>query len=69
MTSGFLHGSVSPKPLLLGPFNFFPKILGDILSSRCTTGVVDTGSKWKKSVIRKISLFLLDTFELVKLAN
>jgi hypothetical protein len=27
------------------------KIRGDICSSRCTNGVVDTGGKWKKSSI------------------
>jgi hypothetical protein len=36
----------------------FPKIRGDIHSSRCTTGVVDkknnTSGKWKKSSIRKV---------------
>ena len=31
----------------------FSKICGDIRSLRCTTGVVDTGKKWKKSQIRK----------------
>jgi hypothetical protein len=30
------------------------KIRGDIRSSRCTAGVVDTGGKWKKSSIRKV---------------
>jgi hypothetical protein len=38
-----------PKHLsiLLGPFQIFSKICGDILSSSCTTGVVvvDTGGK------------------------
>jgi hypothetical protein len=48
-TYGFFHESVSPKPLSipLGPFQIFSKILTDIRSSRCTTGVVDTGGKWK----------------------
>jgi hypothetical protein len=52
----FFHESVSPKPLSLplGPFHFFSKIRGDIRSSRCTIGVVDTGGKWKKSSIRKV---------------
>jgi hypothetical protein len=31
----------------------FSKICGDIRSSRCTPGVVDTDGKWKNS-IRKI---------------
>ncbi len=55
-TSGFFHESVSPKPLSaqLGPFRIFSKIRGDIRSSMCTTGVVDTGGNWKKSSIRKI---------------
>jgi hypothetical protein len=30
------------------------KIRRDIRSSRCTTGVVDTGGKWKKSSIKKV---------------
>ncbi len=60
----FFHESLSPKPLSipLGPFQIFLKILGDIHSSRCTTGVVDIGGKWKKSSIRKVLLFFLDTF-------
>ncbi len=36
------------------PFQIFSKIRGDICSSRCTTGVVDTGGKWEKSSIRII---------------
>ncbi len=53
---GIFHESVSPKPLIIsiGPFLIFSKIHGDIRSSRCTTGVVDTGGKWRKSSIRKI---------------
>jgi hypothetical protein len=53
---GFFHESVSPKPLIipLGLFQIFSKIRGDIRSSSCTTGVLDTGGKWKKSSIRKI---------------
>jgi hypothetical protein len=41
--------SVSPKPLSIpiGPFQIFVKVRGDICSSRCTTGVVDTGGKRK----------------------
>jgi hypothetical protein len=38
----------------LGPFRIFSKIGGDICSSSCTTGVVDTGGKWKKSSTIKI---------------
>jgi hypothetical protein len=51
--SGFFHESVSPKPLStpLGPFLFFSKIHGDIRSSRCTTGVVETGGKFATSVV------------------
>jgi hypothetical protein len=43
----FFHESVSPQPqsIPLGPFKFFPKILGDIRKSRCTTGINDTGGK------------------------
>jgi hypothetical protein len=53
--SGFFHDSVSPQPLSIpfGPFRIFSKIRVDIRSSRLTTGVVDTGGKWKKSLIRK----------------
>ncbi len=43
-----------PLIIPLGLFQIFPKIGGDIRSSRCTTGVVDTGGKWKKSSIRKV---------------
>jgi hypothetical protein len=41
----FFYESVSSKPLSIpiGPFQFFSKIRRDIRSSRCTTGVVDTG--------------------------
>jgi hypothetical protein len=43
----FFHESVSPKHLSipLRPFIIFSKIRGDILGSRRTTGVVDTGGK------------------------
>ncbi len=37
---------------VLGPFRIF------IRSSRCTTGVVDTGGKWKKSSIIKVLIIL-----------
>jgi hypothetical protein len=55
-TSGFFRESVSPKPLSipLGSFEIFSKVRGDIHSSRCTTGVVDIGGKWKKSSIRNV---------------
>jgi hypothetical protein len=45
-----------PKPLSipLGPFRIFSKIGGDICSSRCTTGVVDSGGNCKKSSIIKV---------------
>jgi hypothetical protein len=32
----------------LGQFQILFKSCGDIHSSRCTTGVVDSGGKWKK---------------------
>jgi hypothetical protein len=35
----------------------FSKIHRDIRSSRCTTGVVDIGSKWKKSSINLFEHF------------
>jgi hypothetical protein len=56
----FFHESVSPKPLSisLGPFQNFSKILRDTRSSRCTTGVVDTSGKWKKSSIIKVLIIL-----------
>ncbi len=43
----FFHESVSPKPLSiqLGQFLIFSKIRGDFRSSRCATGVDDTGGK------------------------
>jgi hypothetical protein len=50
--SGFFHESSSPKALkiTLGSFNFFQKIRGDILKSRCTTGINDTGGKFATGV-------------------
>ncbi len=70
-TSGFFHKSVSPKLLSvpLGPFRFFSEIRGDIRSSRFTTGVVDTGGKWKKSSIRKILIILLGHLWIVEYIN
>jgi hypothetical protein len=57
---GFFHQSVSPQPqsILLGPFQIFSKIRGDIHSSRFATGVNDTGGNWKKSPIRKMLIIL-----------
>ena len=45
---GFFHESVFPQPqsILLGPFQIFSKIRGDIHKSRCTTGINDTGGKF-----------------------
>jgi hypothetical protein len=71
--SGFFHELVSPKSLgihyTLGPFRFFSKILGDIRSSRCTTGVVDTDGKWKISSIRKVLIILFRHLWVVGLTN
>ncbi len=48
----FIFESVSPKPLIilyhLGRFEFLSKVRGDIRSSKCTTGVFDTGGKSEK---------------------
>jgi hypothetical protein len=46
--SGFFHESVSPQPksILLGPFQIFSKIRGNIRKSRCTTGINETGGKF-----------------------
>jgi hypothetical protein len=59
--SGFLHESVSPKPLSipLGPFRIFSKIRGDIRCPRFATGVVDTGGKCKKSSIILIKVLII----------
>jgi hypothetical protein len=46
----FFHESVSPKPLSYDHLIFF-LICGNIRSSRCTTGVTDTGGKFTTSVI------------------
>ncbi len=56
----FFHESFSPKPMIipLGPFQILSKICRDIRSSRCTTGVVDTSGKWKKSSILKFLIIL-----------
>ena len=45
----------------------FSKIRGDIGSSRCTTGVVDTGGKWKKSSIRKFLIIVFGYLWVVEL--
>jgi hypothetical protein len=42
----------------LRSFRILSKIRRDVLSSRCTTGVVDTGGKWKKSSIIKVLIIL-----------
>jgi hypothetical protein len=46
----------------------FSKIRGDIRGSRCTTGVNDTGGKWKKSSSSKISIILFGHLLVVELA-
>jgi hypothetical protein len=50
----FFYESVSP---IRAVSNFF-EIRGDIHSSRCNTGVIDTGGKWKKSSIMKVLIIL-----------
>ncbi len=57
----------SPQSIPLGPFRIFSKSRGDIRSSRLTTGVADTGGKWKKSSIRKILIILLEHLWIVEL--
>ncbi len=59
----------SPKHLsiTLRPFRIFSKIRGDIRGSRCTTGVNDTGGKWKKSSSRKIVIILFGHLWVVEL--
>ncbi len=54
------YGSVFPEHLSIQPrpFQIFSKIRGDIRGSRYTTGVNDTGGKWKKSSSRKILIIL-----------
>jgi hypothetical protein len=65
----FFHESVSPKHLSipLRPFQIFSKIRGNIRGSRCTTSVVDTGGKWKKSLSRKILIILFGHLWVVEL--
>ncbi len=69
--SGFFHQSVSPQPqsIPFGPFQIFSKIRGDIRRSRLTTGVVDTGGKWKKSSIKKILIILLGHLWIVEVTH
>jgi hypothetical protein len=58
----FFHESSSPKPLIISLASFqilFENSIG-IRSSRCTTGVFDTGSKWKKTSIRKFFNIVTD---------
>jgi hypothetical protein len=52
----FFHESVSPKPLSIPiePFRIFSKILGDIRSSRCTTGA---RHRWQMAKIFKLKIF------------
>ncbi len=50
------------------PFRIFSKIPGDIHGSRCTTGVNDTGGKWKKSSSSKIIINLFGHLWVVELA-
>jgi hypothetical protein len=47
----------SPWVSHLGRFRIFSKIRGDVHSSRCTTGVVGTGGKWKKIFNQHIDKF------------
>ncbi len=52
LTSGIFHESVLPqvpKYTIRAISNFV--LFGDIRSSRCTTGVIDTGDKWKFLII------------------
>jgi hypothetical protein len=50
----------SPLSIPLGSFQIFSKICRGIHSSRCTTGVVYTCGKWKKSSIRKVYLCVVE---------
>jgi hypothetical protein len=69
-TSGFLHGSVSPKPLniSLGLVKIFSQIFGNNRSLKCTTGGADTGGIWKKSSIRKVFIISFGHLWVVELA-
>jgi hypothetical protein len=68
-TSGFFHETVSSEPLSipLGPFQIVWKIRGDIRGSMGITGAIDTGSKWKKSLIRKVLIILFGHLLVVEL--
>jgi hypothetical protein len=57
----------SPDYIIRAVSNF-AKICGDIRSSRCTTGVVDTDGKWKKFAIRKIFVISFGHLWVVELA-
>jgi hypothetical protein len=48
--------SISPEPLKItvGLFRIFSKIRGDIRGLRYTTGVNDTGGKWKNLQAEKM---------------
>jgi hypothetical protein len=63
-TSGFFMNQFPPSFLSIPirPFQFFSKILGDVCSSRCTTGVVDSGGRWKKSAIIKVLIIIFGHF-------
>jgi hypothetical protein len=66
-TSGFLHGSVSPKPLILpiGPFRIFSKIHGNIHSQDATsTTQVANGKSLKSEKFSFISYGHLRVLEL-----
>ncbi len=65
----FFYESVSPKHLSIPvrPFQIFSKIRGDIRGSRFTTGVNDTGGKWKKSSSWKILIILFGHLWVVEL--
>ncbi len=55
-TSGFVMNQFLPSPGPEYPIRAVQKffeICLDICSSRCTTGVIDTSAKWKKSSSRK----------------
>jgi hypothetical protein len=47
--------------------HIFSKIREDIRKSRCTTGVNDTGGKWKKSSIRKVFIISIGHFWVAEL--
>jgi hypothetical protein len=67
LTSGFLHGSVTPQTpdYTNRAISNFSKIRGDIRNSRCTTGVVYTGGKFAASVVNTGGNLLLASLTLV----